>query len=119
MGNLKPHITEFVEAGMNLLRTPEFAQTLRNCFAKDGCFTEMRGDAMQAAARASLAETNSVEELAAFVASNPEPQEEADVFGVSALVTELGAIATEVEVDAVSEDEADENSDSDSESVTA
>ena len=76
---------------------------------------------MQAAARASLAETNSVEDLAAFVASNPEPQIEADVFGVSALVTELGAVATEVEVDAASEDDpgADENSDSDSESDTS
>ena len=74
----------------------------------------MRGDAIQAATRASLAETNSAEELAAFVESNPEPQEEADVFRVSALVAEWDAIAT----DAASEAEADEYSDSDPDSVT-
>ena len=50
-GNLKPHIIKFVEEGVACLRTPEFAECLRNCFAKDGDFEEMRSEEMQAWAR--------------------------------------------------------------------
>jgi len=56
-GNLKPHIVKFVEAGLACLRTPEFAETLKTCFAKDEDFEEMRGEQMQAWARESLGQS--------------------------------------------------------------
>ena len=54
MGELKPHIVEFVETGMEACRTPEFKLTIIKAFKEDGCFLEMRGPARQATARAEL-----------------------------------------------------------------
>ena len=45
MLELKPQMVNFVETGMNSLRSIGFAATLRNSFANDGCFAEMRSDA--------------------------------------------------------------------------
>ena len=41
MLQLKPQMVHFVETGMATLRTPEFKETLRKCFAENGCFREM------------------------------------------------------------------------------
>ena len=54
LGELKPHIVEFVETGMEACRTPEFKLSIIKAFKEDGCFEEMRGPARQATARAEL-----------------------------------------------------------------
>ena len=111
-GNLKPHIVKFVEAGLSCLRTPEFAETLMNCFAKDGDFEEMRGEEMQAWARQSLAQTTAQEDIEAFVQAGPTPEEEAEVFGVGAMAEAIDGVAAEVEqveVDDLSELQEDDS----------
>jgi hypothetical protein len=117
MGNLKPHITTFVKSGMALLCTPQFSQTLRDCFAKECCFAEMRSEEMQREALASLAGSSSLDDVQAFVALNPTPQEQADVFGMGAIINKVGhlVVVDDIEVDARSEYGSD-SSDADSES---
>ena len=43
MGNLKDHIVDFVETGMNTIRAPEYATVIRNAFQSHGRFEEIRG----------------------------------------------------------------------------
>ena len=96
-GNLKPHIVKFVEAGLACLRTPEFAETLKTCFAKDEDFEEMRGEQMQAWAHESLGQSTAERDIRAFVEAGPTPEEEAQVFGVGAMAEAIDGDAAEVE----------------------
>ena len=56
MGELKPHIVEFVSTGIAACRTPAFKLTIMKAFEEDGCFKEMRGEARRTAALAELAQ---------------------------------------------------------------
>ena len=56
MGELKPHIREFVSTGIAACSTPAFKLTIMKAFEEDGCFKEMRGEARQTAALAELAQ---------------------------------------------------------------
>ena len=47
MGALKPFLMDFVEKGIFALKTPEMKVCIRNSFANDGCFSQMRSSEMQ------------------------------------------------------------------------
>ena len=47
MGALKPFLTGFVQSGIEALKTPEMRETIKNAFAKDGLFTQIRSPEMQ------------------------------------------------------------------------
>jgi hypothetical protein len=47
MGALKPHLTGFVQKGILALTTPEMRECIKNSFARDGCFEQMRSAQMQ------------------------------------------------------------------------
>jgi hypothetical protein len=68
MTQLKPQMVHFVETGMSSLRTPEFAATLRNCFAENGCVAEMRRRAslLTAAAAINPIDQYTTDDFAAF-----------------------------------------------------
>lgn len=51
MKALKQEIVGFVETGLALVRTEEFAAVIRKSFAEDGCFAEMRSPERRAAAQ--------------------------------------------------------------------
>lgn len=51
MGALKPFLTGFVAQGIQALKTPEMRDCIRNAFAKDGLFAQMRSDEMQLSAQ--------------------------------------------------------------------
>jgi len=54
VGDLKPLIVSFVEAGLRALETPEMKATIIKAFVEDGRFREIRSDEMQSAARIEL-----------------------------------------------------------------
>ena len=47
MGALKPHLTGFVQKGILALTTPEMRECIKNSFARNGCFEQMRSAQMQ------------------------------------------------------------------------
>ena len=47
MGALKPFLTGFVQSGIEALKTPEMRETIKNAFAKDSLFTQIRSPEMQ------------------------------------------------------------------------
>ena len=90
MGALKPFLTGFVAQYIQALRTPEMRDCIRNAFANDGLFAQMRSDEMQLSAQTegalahdkfedlNLATKNEevVEEIGAFSDAAPESDEE-------------------------------------------
>jgi hypothetical protein len=52
MGELKPHVTSFVETGIMALKTPEMKATIRKAFEEDGLFNIIRGVERQQIAEA-------------------------------------------------------------------
>jgi hypothetical protein len=74
MGALKPHLTGFVQKGILALTTPEMRECIKNSFARDGCFEQMRSAQMQLTAQTeevhivicdAVEDDESVEELGA------------------------------------------------------
>jgi hypothetical protein len=55
MSTLKPLITDFVLAGVAVLRTPDMSETICNAFVNHGEFAQMRSAARQEEARAARA----------------------------------------------------------------
>ena len=54
LGDLKPLIVSFVEAGLRAPETPEMKATIIKAFVEDGRFREIKSDEMQSAARIEL-----------------------------------------------------------------
>jgi hypothetical protein len=52
MGELKPHVTSFVETGITALKTPEMKATIRKAFEEEGLFNIIRGVERQQIAEA-------------------------------------------------------------------
>ena len=54
VGELKPHFPDFVLVGLAAIKTPVMKETIKEVFAKDGCFEIMRHPDRIAAARARI-----------------------------------------------------------------
>ena len=104
MGTLKPCIVEFVETGMQAVRTPEFSSVIKTAFHNDGLFGLMRSNEYQTSALAALAPLNGPTVRAVNAVANDgllpvtiadDEEEEAAVFGLDELGDEIEVIANE------------------------
>jgi hypothetical protein len=86
---LKPHLSNWVHLAMQQLKTPSMRATIQRCFAKDGCFTEMRKRAADLTVAADVVRLDVAQMLIDMVRQDMRSATQQDEAELDRLVDEL------------------------------